>query len=101
MQLKREIKTAKSLWSVGTEKVAERVVAVGDAPSTLDGTTGRGSAAPTSLAQLMYRPKWIDEAKRLQAILTIAMLTCSYTSYDEATWLRRPPLRALGCSSRL
>ena len=58
MQLKREMKTAKSLWSVGTEKAAERVAAAREAEE---------AEGPTSIVQIAFRPKWIDEAKRNQA----------------------------------
>ena len=66
MQLKREVKTAKALWSVGTEKAADRVTAAAEAEE---------AEGPTSIVQIAFRPKWIDQAKRMQAILTMAMLT--------------------------
>ena len=62
LQLKREMKTAKSLWSVGTEKAAERVTAAADALANAEEAEG-----PTSIVQIAFRPKWIDEAKRMQA----------------------------------
>ena len=70
MQLKREVKTAKALWSVGTEKAADRVTAAADALAEAEEAEG-----PTSIVQIAFRPKWIDQAKRMQAILTMAMLT--------------------------
>jgi hypothetical protein len=62
LQLKREMKTAKSLWSVGTEKAAERVTAAADALANAEEAEG-----PTSIVQIAFRPKWIDKAKRMQA----------------------------------
>ena len=44
--------------SVGTEKAAERVTAAHEAEE---------AGGPSSIAQIAFKPKWIDEAKRKQA----------------------------------
>ena len=52
---------------MGTEKAADRVTAAAEAEE---------AEGPTSIVQIAFRPKWIDEAKRMQviAILTMAIL---------------------------
>ena len=43
---------------MGTEKAAERVTAAHEAEE---------AGGPSSIAQIAFKPKWIDEAKRKQA----------------------------------